>query len=270
MSQTIALVFDFDDTLAPDSTSAFLAQAGVDVPRFWNQDVQALIDQDWDPVPAYLYKMIEVSQGSEKPFTRENFRQFARSIRFHEGVTRLFANLKEELVSIAPNVVLEYYLISSGIGDILRESKIAKNFTAIWASDFHYDHNGGICFPKKIVSYTDKTRYLFQIAKGLYGPASFGKPFEVNRLVPRLRIPMEQMIFVGDGLTDVPCFSLVKRSGGIAIGVYNPDHHDKLGRAWGFVDEGRVSNLHAARYGTDTDLYRSLSMALSRIASKLG
>lgn len=269
MSSTIGLIFDFDDTLAPDSTTGFLASRGVDIKKFWQQDVQNLLDQGWDPVPAYLYQMIEESRRAGTPYTKNDFQDFAHSWKFHEGVTRFFAHLREHLADHAPDVSLEFYLISSGIGDIVRNTRISRHFHQIWASEFHYDGQGAIAFPKKIVSFTDKTRYLYQIAKGMTGPEYGSKPFEVNKKVPQLHIPLDQMVFTGDGFTDIPCFSVIRKAGGVAVGVYNPEHKGHLGRAWGFVDQGRVHNLHAARFGQDSDLYRTLTMAVDGLAEKI-
>ena len=101
---------------------------------------------------------------------------------------------------------------------------IAREFTSIWASDFAYDESGGITFPKSTVNFTDKTRYLFHISKGLVDAASRMRPFDVNRKVPSasLRVPFDQMVFVGDGYTDIPGFSQVRGQGGVAIGVHDP------------------------------------------------
>lgn len=237
--------------------------------KFWQEEVQSLLDQGWDPVPAYLYKMIEESRRSSSPYTAEGFRDFAKTWKFHEGVTRFFPHIREHLAATAPEVNLEFYLISSGIGDIVRNTRIAKFFQQIWASEFAYDSAGQITFPKKLVSFTDKTRYLYQIAKGMTGPEYASKPFEVNKKVAQLHIPLDQMIFTGDGFTDIPCFAVVRKAGGVAVGVYNPEHKGHLGRAWGFVDQGRVHNLHAARFGSDSDLYRTLTMAVDGMAEKI-
>ena len=126
-------------------------------------------------------------------------------------------------------------------------------------------------FPRRLVSFTDKTRYIFQIQKGIIGAEFHGKPFEVNRKVPadRLRVPRKQMVFVGDGYTDIPCFSVIKGNGGYAFGVWDPRHKDKRSRAWGFIEEGRVSNLNQARYDDNAELYQLLEVAVTSLASSI-
>ncbi|WP_322998950.1 HAD family hydrolase [Castellaniella sp.] len=273
MADVIALVFDFDDTLAPDSTSGFLQHLGVDVDAFWHDRVDPLLnEQDWDPVPAYLYRMLELSRsGPRSRITREGLQAWGRQLPLHEGVNTLFKRLRTRLHQAHPTVQLEFYLISSGIGDVLRSTPIADQFADIWASEFHYDESGAIDFPRRIVSFTDKTRYLFHIQKGMIGPESRNKPFEVNRKVDadKLRVPFDQMIFVGDGYTDIPCFSLIRRSGGVAFGVWDPRHKEKRSRAWGFIEDGRVSNLNQARFGEDAELYQWLEAAVESLASKI-
>jgi hypothetical protein len=131
--------------------------------------------------------------------------------------------------------------------------------------------DGTVLFPKKIVSFTDKTRYLFHVQKGIFGPDFRGKPFDVNKKFDEssIRVPLNQMIFVGDGYTDIPCFSLVRKSGGIAIGVYDRENREKWGRAWGFIEDGRVSNLVPADYGEKSALSDSLIMAVESMASRI-
>lgn len=272
MSDVIALVFDFDDTLAPDSTSGFLEHIGVDTAAFWSSRVDPLLASGWDPVPAYLNAMIELSkEGGHGTITQALLQNWGQTLPLHAGVETLFDRLRREVRQVQPQVQLEFYLISSGIGDVVRHTRIAHEFTQIWASEFVYGSDGGIYFPRRIVSFTDKTRYLFHVQKGIIGPAYDGKPFEVNRKVPedRLRVPFDQMVFVGDGYTDIPCFSLVRQAGGIAFGVWDPKHRDKRSRAWGFIEDGRVNNLNQARYDPDAELYQWLEEAVISLAGRI-
>lgn len=273
MQNIIAIVFDFDDTLAPDSTSGYLDFMGIDTRAFWQERVQPLIAEGWDPVPAYLRMMIVESRSRARKarFTRASLREWGARIGFYNGVMRIFKQLRTLAQGIAPALQIEFYLISSGIGEILRATRIANQFTDIWACDFHYDEEESIEFPRNIVSFTDKTRYLFHISKGIIGPESRGKPFEVNRKIDlsQLRVPLDQMIFVGDGYTDIPCFSLIQKSGGIALGVYDAEDRARWGRAWGFITEGRVANLHPADYGKHSGLHHSLVMAVEHLADRI-
>lgn len=267
---TIAVIFDFDDTLAPDSTSGFLHSLGLDVPSFWQNRVQPLIDEGWDPIPAYLYMMLKVSR-EEVPITRNMLRSWGNKVTFYEGTTRIFNRLQRHVEGINPDIRVEFYIISSGIGEVIRNTRIAKHFTDIWTCDFHYDSENRICFPKNVISFTDKTRYLFHISKYIIGPDSRSKPFEVNKKIKphEFRIPFEHMIYVGDGYTDIPCFSLVRKNGGIAIGVFNTEEREKWGRAWGFIEDGRVSNLAPTGMSAKSALAISLMMATENIANKI-
>jgi phosphoserine phosphatase len=272
MSDVIALVFDFDDTLAPDSTSGLLAHLGVETSAFWADRVDPLLSSNWDPVPAYLYAMIELSKSQQNGLiTQSVLNEWGKQLPLHSGVPTLFERLRAVVREVHPQTQLEFYLISSGIGDVVRHTPIAHEFSQIWASEFVYGADGGINFPRRIVSFTDKTRYLFHIQKGIIGSSYEGKPFEVNRKIPedRLRVPFDQMIFVGDGYTDIPCFSLVRQAGGIAFGVWDPKHRDKRSRAWGFIEDGRVNNLNQARYDENAELYQWLEEAVISLVRRI-
>jgi len=264
----IAIIFDFDETLVEESTSAFLETRNVDINKFWGETVKALIDKDWDPVPAYMFKMIELSLS--KSISKSDFIAFADDIKYKKGVKELFSNLKAYLSSISSNFEIEYYIISSGIGDVIRSSEISKNFKDIWASDFEYDENEQIIFPKKVLSFTDKTRYIFQISKGMVGKEFRSQPYVVNDKYDsgNYEIPIENMIYLGDGLTDVPCFSLLKKNNGTAIAVYDAQNTQAYGKAWKFIKEDRVSNLNSADYTKGSDLYNTILMAIESIVSK--
>jgi hypothetical protein len=273
MSKTIAVIFDFDDTLAPDSTTTFLQSIGVDVQDFWTRRASGLTRAGWDPVLAYLYEMVKESESRPlaDSITRQRLADWGPQVKYFKGVTRIFNSLRKHVEEISQDLSIEFYLISSGLREILVHTRIANNFTDIWASDFEYDGNDRILFPKNTVSFTDKTRYLFQVQKGIFGPESRENPFLVNKKANEedIRVPFDQMIFVGDGYTDIPCFTLVRKSGGFAIGVYNSDSHTKWRQAWEFIQTGRVSNLVRADYSKDSSLRDTLLMATESIARRI-
>lgn len=265
----MAIVFDFDGTLAPDSTTGFLRHLGVDAERFWGEGVEPRVRAGWDPVPAYLYEIWRLSrtEGRPGPITREEFRRFGGRMALFPGADDVFRRAEERLAARGGSIEVEFYVISSGIGEILRATRIASRFARIWASDFHYDREGRLEFPCNIVSFTDKTRYLFELSKGVAAAAA--GPFAVNRKVPldRLRIPLERVIFVGDGYTDVPCFHLVRKNGGAAIGVYE-EGRDVEQHGLGLLEDGRVSDLVPADYRPGSALSTLLEQAVDAIAER--
>ncbi len=277
MQNKIALIFDFDDTLSPDTVSRFLEFIGHDPKPFWKNIVDPLLDEGWDPATSYIYSLIELSKSlpEEKKITLDRLVEWGKQLPYYNGVPSLFKNLKKETSDIAENkeieIDLDFYIISSGIGDILRSSSIAQYFSWIWACEMHYDKFGEINFPKNIISFTDKTRYLFQISKGIVGEEFSRKPFEVNKKIApgEYNVPFSQMIFVGDGYTDVPCFSLVQKNGGIPIAVFDKSRRDKWERSWRFAEEKRVMHLASTDYRKSSDLYSLLVMAIEKICNSI-
>lgn len=269
--KNIALIFDFDETLVEESTSALIESLGVDVNWFWATNVQELLNNDWDPVPAYMYKLIELSLSKEKALiTKQSLKEHGKNLKFKPGVSTLFKNLKEFVSKSDKPINLEFYIISSGIGEVIKSSSIAKHFTDIWASDFEYNSENEILFPKKVLSFTDKTRYIFQISKGQVGDMYRNKPYIVNEKVePKdFRTKIENMIYIGDGMTDIPCFSLLKKYNGATIAVYDAQNMKAYGKAWKFVKDERVNNLNSANYNIGSDLYNSIIMALNEIIKR--
>ncbi len=163
MQERIAVTFDFDDTLGPDSTTVFLKQAGLkDIAAFW-KDVGQMMKDGWDPVPAYLHHMVETSKSADI----DALEAWGKSVPLFQGVEDMFSHLRKVVKDANPRISLEFYLISSGIGDVLRQTSIADEFTDIWASEFHYDEHGQAVTPRRVISFTDKTRYIFQVQKVL-------------------------------------------------------------------------------------------------------
>ncbi len=270
MQNKIALIFDFDDTLVPDSTNALLRHIGVDIKEFWTQKVQQLMNNNWDPVPAYMYMLIQESLNG-KHISKHTLQEVGKSLSFNEGVIDFFNNIKSDFSALSHIIEIEFYIVSGGIGEIIHNSAIAKHFTHIWSCELAYNKENLIEFPSNIVSFTDKTRYLFQISKGIVGKKAFSNPYEVNNKIEadKIVIPFENMIYIGDGYTDIPCFSMIKKNDGFAFAVYNKEDKDKYSRALHFMEQNRVTNSHAANFTKSSDLYNSIVLAIESIAKKI-
>lgn len=275
--KNLAVVFDFDDTLMPDSTSELLKDHGLDPERFWGQTVKDLLSRGYDPALAYLNRLLE-NVGEGKPLglmSNQKLRDYGKTLaqRFYPGVPTLFKELREIVSSVSNELNLEFYIVSGGLQDLIEEIPLlGKNFSAIYGCQFGESADTGVIHQiKKCVTFTEKTRYLFEINKGISKTAVSENKYAVNKDVPvsKRRVPFKNMIYVGDGLTDIPCFSLVKRQGGMAFGVFNPGEERSAKRALlEFLKTDRVISMHAPRYRKTDELGSMLRAAVSAVAQR--
>jgi len=266
----IAVVFDFDDTLTDDSTTALIQSAGINAPDFWGKKAKALLDTGWDPTPAYL-KLLLDNVGDGKPFgklTNSRLRQFGATLEFYPGIPRMFKELRDSVSQHSlSNPGIEFYVISGGLEEIIRGSSISKHLAGFWGCQFA-EEDGEIRHLKKIVSFTEKTKHLFEINKGLTGAG----PYAVNEKVEpaERRVPFENIIYLGDGLTDVPCFSLLERFGGTAFGVFDPKKLDSPKKAWEkLVAPKRVTSMNAPKYRKTDELGSLLRAAVKGLCLRM-
>lgn len=274
----IALVTDCDDTVAPDTTTKFLKSRGIDTNKFWGEEVKAMLARGWDPSLAYLENIL-ANVGEGKPLgrlTNDDLRQFGATLdsSLYPGV----ATIREDLQAIAsehcPGAVVEWYVISGGMQVLVEACPILKaNCTAIYGCEFEEDPTTG-CIARlmRCVTYTEKTRCLFEINKGLTRKQVLANPYAVNKDVPKekRRIPFSNMIYLGDGLTDIPSFSLVKANGGVPFGIFNPDEERSALRAvTEFMETDRVLGMHAPKYGKGDELGALLRATVRKIATRL-
>jgi phosphoglycolate phosphatase-like HAD superfamily hydrolase len=269
-SKRIAIVFDFDDTLVPDSFDSLLESCDIDANKFRQERMQPLINHGWDEILARFYALIEESSRQGNKIDKEYLAAFGKSLTPFDGALEMFETLQEAARVINPKIEIEYYLISSGMVEVARNNPVASKFKAMWGCEFHYNKDGGIEFMKKIVSHTEKTRYLFQIAKGIDNLEKDGKMF-LFRDMPReeMHIPLTQMIYVGDGTSDIPCFSVLNEEGGIAIAVYKNSTSEEWSQETSISRSQRVANLAAADYSENSELMQSLKLAVEGISKKI-
>jgi len=266
-SQTIGIVFDFDGTLAPDSTTGFLSSIGIDVAEFWGECNRLIAEEGYDPIPVYLQRMVDLARENQS-ITREKLVDYGRNIEVYNGVDTLFDRITSYVQHRSPSTSVEYYMISSGIETLLKATPVARGFHGIWGSDFVYDVKGIATGIKNVVSFTEKTRYLYNISKGFSQEDARLEPFRVNNRMEStddFRIPFRNMVYVGDGMTDVPCFTLIKRYGGVAFGVYDENRPQKWKDAWQLIGDRRVTTIVSANFGEKSELERQMTMAIESI-----
>ncbi len=275
-SDHLAVIFDFDDTLVPDSTSLFLQSKGVDVEEFWGRRTKEMIEQGYDSPMAYLQLMIDeaVAGGELEGLSIAELKGFGANLDnlYFDGLPALFDDLRA-IASDHRDVSIEFFIISSGIQHLVEGSQVVRdNFTAVYACRLAEDPTTGVVnHIKRCVTFTEKTRYLFEITKGIEPSESARNPGLVNRLVTERRIPLENMIYVGDGMTDIPCFSLVKQGGGMAFGVFDPAKPSKAKMALEeFLNAGRTTSTHFPRYGNDSELGVLIRTAVLSKCSEIG
>ncbi len=256
----LAVIFDFDDTLVPDSTSLFLEDHGIDVDAFWQSEKSNLVEQGYDPTNAWLNAFLEKAQPDDDigQLTNEDLRSFGSTLDAHtfDGVPEIFSDL-ENIVSNHRDVSIEYYIISGGLRELILGTELSDYLEEIYACELGSQGGGYLNRIKKSVNFTEKTKYLFEINKGITREESQSNPYIVNRQVDYedRRVRWENMIYVGDGLTDVPCFSLLKRNGGYVYGVFDQDNESSKQRAIEFMEAPwRVDSPYLPNYTENSSL----------------
>ena len=260
----IALLYDFDNTLCTKDMQeySFIPNLGMEPNEFWDECNEFSQKEKMDSILTCLYKMIEKSNANRKSIKRKDFVKLGKEIEFFPGVEEWFALMNE--FGDALNVNVEHYIISSGLKEIIEGTTIADEFKEIYACEYFYDHNGIATWPKMSINYTNKTQFLFRINKGVFDVSN---NCDLNRVIPEneRHMPFSHMVYLGDGMTDVPCMKLVKDRGGKSIAVYKPGQKNKVDSL--LVDD-RVDFLSEADYTQGSELYKLVKMIISKIASE--
>ena len=263
----MAIAYDFDGTLAPGNMQErqFLPDIGMKPNKFWAEVTALTKEHQADYVLVYMEQMLRKADAAGVSVKREDFEKRGESIRLFQGVEGWFDRITD--YGRSRGVHIEHFLVSSGNAEIVAGTPIASKFAQVYASKFKFDQNGVATWPALAINFTTKTQYLFRINKGAHDLSDNTK---VNKFVEKRDrpVPFENMVFIGDGPTDVPCFRLVKDQGGLSIIVFKPKTKNAREKAEKFKREGRVHCTAPAIYTENSKLDRVIKANIDFIASR--
>ena len=245
-----AILYDFDRTLCTKDMQEyqFIPSVGMEPADFWGLANSYAEEEHMDKILSYMYIMIKKSHECGIPLTRKSVMECGRAIELYKGLPGWFDRLNR--FGSENGVTVEHYVLSSGLKEIIEGSEIGKCFKEIFACEFLYGENGEAVWPKTAVNYTSKTQFVYRINKGVLDVAD-DKTLNDSMPDDSKRVPFTNMIYVGDGLSDVPCMKMMRAYGGQAIAVY------QSGNRAGVEDllaKGRVDFMFPADYREGTGL----------------
>lgn len=268
----IALIYDYDQTLSPHymQDEVIFPRFGINPEAFWKKSNQLVTEEGYDNELAYMKTMLDYLE-LDRP-TNAEFRALGAELTFYKGLPEMFEEFRTALLTPeqeAAGITVEHYIISSGLKVLIEGSRLAPYVKAIFGCEFAEDRDGRITFPKRVISHTQKTQFLFRINKGMLDMSE-----DVNDHMPDdlRRIPFPYMVYVGDGPTDVPCFTVMRRAGGQAIAVYNPDDptRSSFRKCYQLIAHAdRVRHIAPSDYRAGSHLRLSLEEMVREIANRI-
>jgi 2-hydroxy-3-keto-5-methylthiopentenyl-1-phosphate phosphatase len=266
---TIALVYDFDGTLSPQPMQEYtvLPKIGVEPARFWALVNREARETESDPMLVYMRHIIEALEREKVDVKREDFAAMAHAIEYFPGVATWFARVNAYVKRRSRGQVkIRHYLISAGQKEILEGISIRRHFQRIYASEYYFNHHGVATFPKFLITDTLKTQFLFRINKGREAITE-----SINEHMPEAQrpIPFPNMIYVGDGMSDVPSMALTKKSGGHAVAVYDRKKEGGQASCAELLRAGRVDFIAEADYRKGSRLSHRVELLLDAIIANI-
>lgn len=257
----VAFIYDYDHTLSTTDMQnySFIPSLNIKPKEFWSKAEEITKEYHMDSLLAYMYLMIEEAKKKNLPINRESFVQLGKDIQYFPGVESWFHRIDE--YGKEKGVEVQHYIISSGNKEIIEGSSIYKYFKKVYACEYLYK-DGIAIWPKSVVNYTTKTQFLYRINKGVLEISENAK---VNASMPDedKPVPFQNMVYIADGETDVPCMKTVRGNGGIAIAVYDKKKKKPASRLF---NDGRVDFLCEADYSEGKQLDQIAKLIIDKIA----
>ena len=259
----LAICYDFDKTLSPDDMQAqgYIQEVyDSGVKAFWDECRELAEANEMDSNLAYMRKMVEYAHG-RIVLTRKTLREYGSKVGLFPGVEEWFKRIRD--FGKQHDVIVEHYIISSGLKEMIEGTSIAKEFEQIYASSFLFDDKDVPVWPAQAINYTNKTQFLFRIEKGVLDVNDSGVNdyFEPEKI----RVPFRNIVYIGDSMTDIPCMKLVNANGGHSIAVYDNNTLDKT-KAYQMLTDKRIKYFTPADYTDGSDLDKLVKAIIIRTA----
>ncbi len=261
----IAICYDFDKTLSPDDMQTFtlIPSFGMQSAEFWKESDQLAKDHLMDKNLAWMYKLLQHSKRNDLSIRKEYFHATGADVELYPGVDSWFDRMNRYAES--KGIELEHYIISSGLKEIIEGSSIAHYFKRIYASSYMYSPEGDAEWPAQAINYTNKTQFIFRIAKGFF--EEYDERVNDSMKEKTMYIPYENFVYIGDSATDIPCMRLVKSKGGHSIGVFDPEKNVR-NKVYQLYSDGRINLYAPADYSEGSDLCHLMEKIIDEIATR--
>lgn len=259
----IAIMYDFDKTLSNKDMQNydFIPNLGLTPEEFWSETDEVCTKHNMDKILGYMYVMVKKCEEKGIKLTKEYLKSLGNGIEFFKGVETWFDRINVYGESLGLRI--EHYIISSGTKEIVEGCKIAKEFKRIYGCEFMYDENKKAIWPKIAVNYTNKTQYVYRISKGALEESEEEKLNSATTDKER-RVAYENMIYIGDGMTDIPCMKVVKSRGGKAIAIYQPNQKEKVQN---LVRDNRINYVCPGDYRENSKIEKIVKLILDNMAA---
>ncbi len=258
----VAIMYDFDKTLSTTDMQnySFIPMLGMTPDEFWGATGEFSEKTGCERILSYMYMMIKKSKEAGIKLTREVLRENGKNIKYHPGVTTWFDRINA--YGASKGIKVEHYLVSSGTKEILEGCSIYDKFTKVYGCEYLFE-NGVPVWPKLAINYTQKTQFFFRIAKGV---VDIKDDNSVNEKVKgSLRIPYENIVYIGDGMTDVACMTLVNKNHGYSIGVYTDSNRSQVDQ---IRNDKRCRFVVKADYSQDKDMEKVLKLIIDSVSNR--
>lgn len=259
---TIGILYDFDKTLCTTDMQEydFIKNLGVTSDDFWGEAAGITSQHEVEKILAYMFVMIKKCKEKGIPLTEKYLNQCGENVVLYKGVSTWFDRINKFGESMGVNI--EHYIISSGTYEIIQGTPIAKYFKRIYACRYMYDENGEALWPALAINYTLKTQYIYRISKGILDVTD---DYNLNRLQDESlrRIAYRNMIYIGDGMTDIPCMKMVKQKGGKSIALYPSGKSEAVKP---LVYDDRINYVCVADYSPNSTLEKIVKLMIENMA----